>query len=454
MLGSPPVEPVHRSIPVGPRLAAAALLALAIWGALAAAGDLRERAEWYLPAHAVLVVLMLLVTRWAGRCSGALRWALAAALLFRLVASLGEPALSDDVYRYVWDGRVQAAGIHPYRHAPADPALTELRDDVWPRVNHPEVRTIYPPASQMLFAAWAGLGLGPTGFRLMLGIVDFTLVLALWLWLGRLKRPRHWVLLYAWNPLAVVETAGSGHVEPVAALALVLALAALRPAVSAAALAVAVQVKLTPIVAAAALARRAGWRWVLVFLAVSLLLVLPYAWSGPALPGGTGDFVERWEHNALVFPWVVEGLERLDPTPTLKRWVGGLKQRLEEGAAWDWLYRHVWPQPMARALVGALWLVLAVGLWRRYRDDPLRFTMAALAAALLLAPVVHPWYALWILPLAVVVRDRAVLLFAALVPLSYAWPGDAIPTWARLIEYLPLLGAVGLDLAAAVRMRR
>ena len=74
-------------------------------------------------------------------------------------AAWGEPMLSDDVYRYVWDGRVQLEGVHPYRYAPVDPALGTLRDaHVFPRINHPEVPTIYPPLAQSLFAGLALAG--------------------------------------------------------------------------------------------------------------------------------------------------------------------------------------------------------------------------------------------------------------------------------------------------------
>ena len=82
------------------------------------------------------------------------------------------PRTSDDAYRYVWDGRVQAAGINPYRYAPADPALAELRDDaIFPKINRAEYAvTIYPPVAQMFFFLVTRLGENVTTMRLaMLG---------------------------------------------------------------------------------------------------------------------------------------------------------------------------------------------------------------------------------------------------------------------------------------------
>src|SRR6267378_3268258 len=77
----------------------------------------------------------------------------AALVLFRLSLLFSPPYLSDDIYRYIWDGRVQAAGINPYRYIPADSALAQLRDkEIYPQINRKDyARTIYPPAAEALF---------------------------------------------------------------------------------------------------------------------------------------------------------------------------------------------------------------------------------------------------------------------------------------------------------------
>ena len=87
--------------------------------------------------------------------------------------------MSDDLYRYLWDGRVQLHGVHPYAHAPEDQALAGLRDEHWERVNHPEVKTIYPPLAQGTFLVLAAVGAGPLGVKLTMGLLDFGVVLAL-----------------------------------------------------------------------------------------------------------------------------------------------------------------------------------------------------------------------------------------------------------------------------------
>ena len=165
---------------------------------LALAGDLRERPSLLLAGHALLLGAMLGALWIVRRERGLWRWAVAASLLFRLVAVPGEPALSDDLYRYLWDGRVQLHGLHPYRFAPADPLVAEQsealatlqRGEQAAAVNHSELRTIYPPVAQWFFLAVAALGAGPVGLKLALGLVDFGVVLALGALLGRMRLPR------------------------------------------------------------------------------------------------------------------------------------------------------------------------------------------------------------------------------------------------------------------------
>ena len=189
------------------------------------------------------------------------------------------PFLSTDLYRYVWDGRVQRAGIDVYRYIPDDPALASLRDaEIYPHVNrHEYARTVYPPTAQVVFRAIASIwpecddGAGrdarlrPAGDRVMLRLLT----------IAGLDPAR--VLIYAWNPLSVWEFAGNGHVDAVAIGLLSLAMLARirgRGAWTGAILGAAVLVKFLPVdrrarpVAAtrvAALARlddagRDGWR--------------------------------------------------------------------------------------------------------------------------------------------------------------------------------------------------
>ncbi len=138
---------------------------------------------------------------------------LAVALLLRLMFLFAPPQLSDDIYRYLWDGSVLLRGDNPYAAAPAavqpPPGLAAVHG----RINHPEYVTIYPPAAQLVFAGGAFLGSGVTGLKGLLVALDLLLCALIMRLLQRLELPAWRTVLYAWNPLPVLEIAGSGHLD-------------------------------------------------------------------------------------------------------------------------------------------------------------------------------------------------------------------------------------------------
>ncbi|NIM01909.1 MAG: DUF2029 domain-containing protein [Acidobacteria bacterium] len=433
--------------PTAPRVILAAGLVSGLLYVVLALIDLREHLATYLVVHAALLALMGLAWRRAVATPSVLRWVFAGAVLFRLITAFAAPTLSDDLYRYVWDGRVQVAGIHPYVHAPEDPALAALRDDAWSRINHPELRTIYPPLAQVVFAALAFLGAGPLGFKLFFAAADIGVLAALIWLLRRTKLPPDRAVLYAWNPLAVIETAGSGHVEPVGVALVVLCavwMNARRAKSAALALAAAVQVKLLPVVLIPGAIRR--WRnpAVLVLVAVLVLLALPYALTGPAIGSGLFDYTARWERNAVVYSGIEGLLEWVDTGRRLKPMVGTLRDKLGGGEDfWNRVYTKVWPREIARGIVAVLALAWVVRLsFRRGLTAP-REIYLGLAGVLLLVPTLHPWYVLWVLPFAAAYRSVFWLCFAGLVPLAYVGGASDVPWLVRSIEYgLPLLTAI------------
>ncbi|MGI4794588.1 MAG: glycosyltransferase 87 family protein [Janthinobacterium lividum] len=210
---------------------------------------------WMLTAGVAYAGLVWLVRR-RGVSRPALLAALAIAAAARLVIVAAPPVMSTDLYRYVWDGRVQAAGINPYRYVPADPALAGLRDAgsgpaaIYPNINRAETApTIYPPAAQMLFAA---IGVTASSVWTMKGVMLALDVLAGWFaWrlLIAAGRPEAWVLVWALNPLVMREFSGAGHVDAAAVAASGAALlfaARRRPVWAGVALGIAVMCKLLP----------------------------------------------------------------------------------------------------------------------------------------------------------------------------------------------------------------
>ncbi|WP_224963176.1 glycosyltransferase 87 family protein [Geomonas subterranea] len=138
---------------------------------------------------------------------------LGVALALRLLFLFAPAQLSDDIYRYLWDGGNLLRGVNPYTAAPAAMTPPDGLKAVHAAINHPEYVTIYPPAAQVLFAAGSAIGGTVTGLKTFLVLLDLVLCGLLILLLRRLQMPVWRAVLYAWNPLPVLEIAGSGHVD-------------------------------------------------------------------------------------------------------------------------------------------------------------------------------------------------------------------------------------------------
>jgi hypothetical protein len=348
-------------------------------------------------------------------------WAvLAVALATRVALFPVPPSLSDDLYRYVWEGRVLLHGGNPWRQSPLDPALAPLRDAVvFPAVNHPELATIYPPLAEAGFALVAAIS--PTVWAMKLWVIghDLALVALLAALLRAHERSPAWALVYAWNPLALVEYAGSGHNDPTAMawLAGALLLARARPSLSALALAAGALVKLAPLLALPFLWR--GWRWRARLLA-TLALAVGLGWfvlqARGAAHSGLFAYGGTWRNNDSLFALAAP-----------------LGQRGGRIAA-------------ALALAACVTLLVIGGV------NALRGTRDAMRAGYLLSPVAHPWYQGWFLMLEPLAPSAPWLLLSATAILSYglfAPPAEGrafhLPAAWRALEYgAPALLALAL----------
>jgi alpha-1,6-mannosyltransferase len=210
---------------------ALAALGIVIFAITAAQASLHTPGELGIGSYALLVRFVVL---WgvAGVCyllavalvlrappsSGALAIVLAGAVLLRVVPLVAPPFLSSDVYRYVWDGRVQAAGFNPYCCIPSAPDLAALRDAaIYPFINRSDYApTIYPPVAQMVFRAVAVLSPTVIAMKLAMALADLVGIGAMVVLLRRAAQPAARVLIYAWHPMVLWEYAGNGHVDALA----------------------------------------------------------------------------------------------------------------------------------------------------------------------------------------------------------------------------------------------
>lgn len=358
-------------------------------------------------------------------------WLVVAALVVRAPWLASGPIFSDDVYRYVWEGRAWAAGFNPFAHAPIDPLLTALRDDGWKHVNHPEVSSIYPPVAQLLFVLLAPGG--PLAWKVLgtLADVGTALVLA--------RRSSRAAWLWALLPLTALESAGSGHLESVGVLLLAASLAAHEAGRANTAIAAAwagAMVKLLPGAALLPLVRGAKVRLVLVV--ATAVAFAPIFAAGRGALRGFETYRAAWAFNGSAYPLLASVL---GPTSFA-------------------------PDPARTVLQGVGALVVVVAAWqaRRRRDAPAAVAMAAAGAFVLLSPTVHPWYVLWPLVVALWLDGPAVVwtLAAVLVPYAYrvlgtlhagAWQEDSVTRW---VVWTPVwaLGAYVLVQRAALGARR
>jgi len=341
--------------------------------------------------------------------------------------------VDDDIHRYVWDGRLQRLGYNPYIVVPSDPAVKGLHTPETRNLNNPDLPSPYPAGAQLFFRAVTAIQESTFAFKVAFVVCEFAIILVLFDVLRCTRQGLHLVLAFAWNPLLAIEAAGSGHIDIVGALLLLVSAAALvrrwRPA-AAVALGLAIAVKFLPVVLLPLYWKRVRIRDAALAAVVAALLYVPFLdrsfFNHGRVPiGSLGTYVQNFRFNGPVFA----ALARVAPP------------QLPAGLA---------------VLVG-----LVTATWLRQRRaapewSPDQFAWP-MAACLLCAPVVFPWYLLWLLPFLTSASTLLILLWTvSIIPTYVQWhlrtlgrPWGALPGWVMLLEY-GCLAAAG----AMIAMRR
>ncbi len=379
-------------------------------------------------------------------------------ILARLTLLPLTPELSDDIYRYLWDGHVLLEGVNPYAHPPEHEALAAIRTEWHGEINHPHVSTIYPPLTQILFGLVNLAGGTILAAKLIWLCFDLGCALLLQGIAARTGRnPARVLVWYLWSPLLIVETAWSAHFDAVG-LFLVTAVIWVavwvrddgragssartrpdgasaetisdldpsagcrlfafwkRPAALGSVLGLAALVKFAPAAALPPLVRRYGLRTLVAFVAVCAFLYLPFAGAGvSALAAGLRTYARHWSANEGAFSLVL----------------------------------HLAGDPVAARTAVAVMVLAVAGYatWKRFSVE--RALLWILGAGLLLSPTVHPWYVLWVLPMAALRSHAPFLLVGGLAFLGYwglagyeatgIWPQ---PGWNRAAMWLPVWGLI------------
>jgi hypothetical protein len=380
---------------------------------------------------------------------GRLRWPhlLGVALLLRGLLLPLPPTLSNDILRYLWDGRVVASGHNPYLLAPEAEALHDLRDETWEAMHHHDVPTVYPPLAMALFTVAASVpGSSPVGVMVLKGLLSLAdlLTCGLLVLLARRRRvPLHRVVWYAWNPLVVLEVAGMGHVDALGVAAVVAAVFYLhRPqeaargapravAASAAAACAGVLAKLAPLALIPLWSRASGrplryLGWVAAILTVT---GLPVLWACGGIPPGLIRYGVSWEFNGFLFEPLWRLSEALGGQGAVEAVLNALKEATGHHPGWNRLYPYNYPQLHAKFLLAAGMGAAVLLSLRRPPGDGLTATGRLLGFLLLCSATIYPWYLLWVLPFAALGRWKSWLALSALLPLAYLPQLFGVPLW-------------------------
>jgi hypothetical protein len=393
-------------------------------------------------SHRLPLTLILLGSGflWLAFISGRLETAalpgraiLLGSLLLRLPLLLLPLTLSDDALRYLWDGKVALAGLNPYALPPAAPELIPFRDEVWQRLPHTEIPTVYPPLSITLFSIASRLPFPLLGWKLLATAADLG-TCALLLRLARQRGlPEGRIAWYAWNPLVLLEVSGMGHVDALgvaATVGAVLALTRGREVVSGIWAAAGALAKILPVAALPMWTRQSGVRLLGTAAVLIAAAALPVVSATGGIPPGLLTYGISWEFNGPVYEPLWRLMDTAGLAPAIARGLEALERRTEMWYAWDWVYPYLYPQLLAKLLLA---LGMAVAVLRSLREtDPIVGTGRLFGTLLLLSATVYPWYLLWVLPWAALFRQRAWLVLSGLILLSYLtplWPGVFLAIW-------------------------
>lgn len=307
------------------------------------------------------------------------------------------PTLSDDLQRYRWEAKVQAEGWNPYAIAPNDPRLASLRDQYYEIMPGRELPAIYPPAAELVFRATWKFFRGPTSFKTTLAAAEVLVLLVLsWIfWTDGPQRDFR-IAVYAWNPLVIVEFAGSGHNDVLALLGIVCGLALIKkwPEWASVPIALAAMAKVFPALLLPTWIRRAGWPqkkagwWAAGLALLAMLAVLAPYWSALGMLRANMTYYEAtWKnyHASLytVIDWLTGGKTKI-PALVVATVTWGL----------------------------ALWLA-----WKK--AEPARAAYLLIGTLLAFGPNGYSWYFTWIVPLLCFFPNPAWLMVTVLQFLSY-----------------------------------
>lgn len=447
-----------------------AILQTSVFLAIFFLGNLRQNVETFLFLMILLSIfyfknLFLLKEVELTKNSFLLIFALG--ILVRVFFLFSAPSLSDDIFRYIWDGKVFASGQNPYEFPPNSTTLEILRDsEIYPLINHKEISTVYPPISQFIFAVNAFFGASVLGMKSLILLFELGLSFLIFQTLKLLNEKKEYFFFYFLNPLAILEFSGQGHNDVVgiffiflglffylkskktgtqplgcffpikclkAALTNFFKLSKSLPIIF---ITFAGLVKFFPFAFLPFFEKGRTFKGIALVFGIVVLFYLPFVEIGTKIFEGFLAYSKNWSFNESFFALLKNALVFF-----------GLKT--DKALEFGFLTLENPARDFSKIIILIIWGFAWIFLfWKNFnsknRIETLKAIFVLSALYLLLTPTLQPWYLIWILPFLTIWRYFSFLLLSCLVFVSYyvlrdysalgIWEEEL---WVSLVQYIP-----------------
>ncbi len=370
---------------------------------------------------------------------------LGAAMLLRISLLFMTPNLTDDYFRYIWDGLLSTNGYNPYLSIPSqfiqgETAVPGITASLYTGLNSADYYTVYPPVCQLIFGLAAEIAGGNILgniiiIRLIILAAEFGTIIFLYKLAGKLSWSPKAVAIYAFNPLVIIELTGNLHLEAVMLFFLVLSIYLLvlnKKNYAGLSFGLAVATKLLPLIFLPLLIKRLGLVKSIIFYAIVgatiSVLFLPFYSANliPDLFSGLSLYFQRFEFNAS-FYYII-------------RWIG---------------YQftgHNMISILGIVLASITFLIILAIAVTEKKVNWLSFfksMLMCLTVYFLLATTVHPWYITSLVLVSLFTSYRYPIVWSLAIILSYA-AYRSVPfsenLWLVSVEYVILLSYMGYEL--------
>jgi alpha-1,6-mannosyltransferase len=373
------------------------------------------------PAYAGYFVIVFYSLKYKGCSQKDFILILIIALLIRVLLIPSDPFLSDDVYRYLWDGKVIYNGFNPFSFAPAAPVLHSIRDaTIYPHVNFPDIPTVYPPLAQLVFAISYVIGYNVIIWKLILLLFEGLLFLFLYKLIVHFSMNKIRLAIYLLNPIVVIETYSSGHLDVIAVCFLIIGIFYFYKNKTWAyifAFILAILTKYKPIFIVLPFLKKRFLLKISIILGSLVAVLAPFTFTETIPTAGIISYANRWEFNGFlykIFLYIYDIVGFVPQQLFSLNYNGRVEDFYITGAFYYKLIAFI-----------AIFVILIdqfkkLKMTENFKGvNYLQSSFFVCAAILLLSPTLYPWYLIWLIPFLVFLPNWSWLLFTMLIQLSY-----------------------------------